>query len=111
MTTFAGICLALIVARWLAQLWLERINDRHVEEHGKEIPEAFRDVTTPENYAKAVAYTLEKSKLEKIELTWGAVVLIAALFSGALPWLFAKFPAHSIWAGAAFIFTAGFALS
>jgi len=103
--------LTLIAAKWLAQLWLERVNDRHVEAHAGEIPEAFRNVTTPENYAKSVAYTLAKSRLEKIELTYSAIVLAAVLFSGALPWFYRMFPAHSIWGGAAFIFAVGFLLS
>jgi len=111
MTLFAAICLGLIVAKFGAQLWLERINERHVEAHRGEMPEGLRGVTTPETYAKSAEYTLAKSRLEKIALTWSAVVLAAALFSGALPFLYNQFPTHSIWGGAGFIFAAGFLLS
>ncbi len=111
MTIFGAICLLLIAAKGAAQLWLERVNDKHVQAHANEIPEALRGVTTPEAYAKSVDYTLAKSRLGKIELTWGALILTAALFSGFLPWLWGKFPAHSIWGGAGFIFAAGVLLS
>ncbi len=99
MTVFAAICLGLIVAKWLAQWGLETINQRHVEAHAEEIPEALRGVMTPEACAKSVQYTLAKARLEKIELTLGAALLVAALFSGALPWFYRMFSAHSVWAG------------
>ncbi|HWD19023.1 MAG TPA: M48 family metallopeptidase [Verrucomicrobiae bacterium] len=111
MTAFAAICLALILAKWIAQLALEGMNQRHVQAHAKHIPGALRDVMSPENYAKSVDYTLAKARFEKIELTWQTLILTLALFTGVLPWFYAKFPAHSLWAGAGFIFATGILLS
>ncbi len=111
MTPFAAICLALIVAKWGAQLWLERVNRRYVEARAEVIPEPLRGVMTPETYAKSIEYTLAKSRLEVLQLTVSAVVLIAALFSGFLPWFWRFFGTHSLWAGAAYIFAVGALLS
>jgi STE24 endopeptidase len=108
------ICGGLIVTRWVAQLLLEWMNQRHVRHHAGEIPPAFVQAITPENYAKSVAYTLAKSRLEMAEATWSAAVLAAALFSGALPWLYAVFgrvAGTSAWAGAGFLVTAGVLLA
>lgn len=96
----------LLVARWAAQLWLEMLNQRHVRAHSGAVPDAFKDVVTPETYAKSVDYTLAKSKYHCVELTWGAIVLAAVLFSGVLPWFYNLFQntfGHARWAGAAFV--------
>jgi STE24 endopeptidase len=113
-TAFLYICGGLILAKWGAQIGLERMNQRHVQEHAGEVPAAFAEMITPENYAKSVAYTLAKSRFEMVELTWSAAVLAVVLFSGVLPWFY-HFFAHdgqvSAWAGSAFLLTTGIALS
>ncbi|MGZ4988732.1 MAG: M48 family metallopeptidase, partial [Limisphaerales bacterium] len=96
----------LLGARWLAQLWLEIINQNHVRAHGAAVPEAFRDVVTPETYKKSVDYTLAKSTFHCIELTWSLIVLAIVLFSGVLPWFYNVFQnsfGHAMWVGAAFV--------
>lgn len=96
----------LLGARWLAQLWLEILNQRHVRAHAASVPDAFKGVVTPETYAKSVEYTLAKSKFHNVELTWDVIVLAAVLFSGVLPWFYRVFEnafGHSIWVGAAFV--------
>ena len=111
MTLFAAICVALIAAKWGAQLWLERTNRRYVEAHAGEIPEALRGVMTPETYAKSIEYTLAKSRLEVLQLTVSAAVLVVALFSGFLPWFWRFLGTGSLWLGAAYIFAVGVLLS
>lgn len=96
----------LLAAKWLAQLWLETINQRHVRAHAASVPAAFKDVVTPETYAKSVDYTLAKSKFHRVELTWDVAVLAAVLFTGVLPWFYRVFQnafGQSIWVGAAFV--------
>lgn len=96
----------LLGARWLAQIWLEILNQRHVRAHAGSVPDAFKDVVTPETYGKSVDYTLAKSKFHNIELTWGVIVFAVVLFSGVLPWFYRVFQnafGHSIWVGAAFV--------
>ena len=87
----AAIVLLLVLARWAAQLWLERLNRRHVLAHAGAVPEAFKGVVDEATYAKSVQYTLAKGRLDQIEATWDSAVLLAVLFSGVLPWAFQRF--------------------
>jgi len=83
--------LALIVARWAAELWLAHLNRRHVLAHADVVPEAFKEIIDPATYTKSVQYTLAKSRFGQIEDTYDMGVLLAALFSGVLPWAFGLF--------------------
>ena len=114
MTWFGGLVFAAIIFRWLAQLWLEWLNERNVRAHSARVPETFRDVIDPPTYNKAVEYTLAKARLRKFELTYDAIVLLVVLFSGLLPWWFARFHGgfwNSTWAMAVALFILGVALS
>ncbi len=107
-------CLLLLLAKWLAQFVLERLNERHVRAHASAVPDAFRAVIDPATYAKSVAYTLAKGRFSQIEMIYDLGVLLLVLFSGVLPWSFQKFIGHfgeSAWAMAAFLFAVGVALS
>ena len=98
----------------MAQIWLEWLNQRHVRLHAREVPPAFASTITPETYAKSVDYTLAKSRFDMVELTWGAGLLAAVLFSGFLPWFhqaFQRAAGASIWADAGFLAAAGVLLS
>ncbi len=109
----AGVA-ALIVGRWAAELWLGRLNQRHVLAHAGTVPEAFKDAVDPATYGKSVEYTLAKGRFGRIEDTFNAIVLLVALFSGVLPWAHAFCAAwlgSSAWAMAAFLFAAGLALA
>ena len=81
----------LILAKWAAQLWLERLNARHVLAHAGAVPEAFKGVVDEATYAKSVQYTLAKGRLDQVEMTYNSVVLLLVLFSGVLPWGFQAF--------------------
>ncbi len=108
------IVLLLILARWTAQLWLERLNRRHVLAHADAVPEAFKGVVDEATYAKSVQYTLAKSRFDQVETTWSAVVLVAVLFSTVLPWGFHAFSqglGNSAWAMSAFLVVTTIALS
>jgi STE24 endopeptidase len=104
----------LILAKWAAEFWLDRLNRAHVLRHAGAVPEAFREIIDPATYAKSTEYTLAKSRLHEWELAWSTLVLLAALFSGMLPWMFDLFAARfgtSAWSMAAFLFASGFALN
>src|SRR5215469_10653862 len=114
MPPFAIIALALIFARAIAELWLSRLNQRHVRVHANEVPPAFHGIIDKATYRRSVDYTLAKSRFGDIASVFDALVLIAVLFSGVLPWAFEKFSASfgtSIWAMAGFLFVVGIALS
>ena len=104
----------LILAKWTAQVWLERLNLHHVRAHAGAVPEAFKGVVDEATYAKSVQYTLAKGRLDQLSLTYHSAVLLLVLFSTLLPWGFHAFTqwlGGSVWALAAFLFVTGVALS
>lgn len=114
MTPFAIVALILVLGRVTTELWLSRLNQRHVRAHAREVPPAFRGIIDEAAYRHSVDYTLAKSRFEDLTDVFNAAVLIALLFSGILPWAFAKFGATfgtSTWAMAGFLFLIGIALS
>jgi STE24 endopeptidase len=114
MSPFAIIALVLIFARAITELWLSRLNQRHVRAHANEVPAIFRGIIDETTYRRSVDYTLAKSRFGDIAGVFDAVLLIAVLFSAVLPWAFARFSASfgtSIWGLAGFLFFTGIAFS
>ena len=103
-----------ILAKWLAELWLDRINRRHVLAHANKVPEAFQHVIDQPTYEKSVRYTLAKNSLSQVEGVYDTILLLLILGAGVLPWALNHFRAglgSSAWAMAAYLFAAGVALS
>jgi len=114
MPPFATIALVLIFARATTELSLSRLNQRHVRARAKDVPPAFRAMIDEATYRRSVDYTLAKSRFGDVASMFDAVVLIAVLFSGVLPWAFGRFSASfgtSTLAMAGFLFVTGIALS
>ena len=114
MNPIVAVVAILFLAKWATELWLIRLNRAHVLQHAGSVPEAFKEIIEPATYARSVEYTLAKSRLHQWELLWSTAVLLAVLFSGALPPAFAWFVERfgvSVWSMAAFLFTTGLALS
>jgi STE24 endopeptidase len=93
MSPFAIIALILILARAIAELWLSRLNQRHVRARADEVPPAFREMVDEPTYRRSVDYTLAKSRFGEVVTLFDAVLLIGLLFSGVLPWAFGSFTA------------------
>ena len=111
---FAIVALVLVLTRTIAELWLSRVNQRHVRAHADEVPPAFREIIDELTYRRSVDYTLAKSRFGEMVTAFDAALLIGLLFSGVLPWAFGKFAAAfgtSVWAMAGFLFAIGFAFS
>ena len=97
---------ALVILRLLAQLGLEALNRAEVRRNAARRPAALVDVMDEATYAKAVQYTLAKSKFATVETIFEVVILVVLLFSGALPWLWLKFNSlapGAAWSGALFL--------
>ena len=106
--------LGLILAKWTAQVWLERLNLRHVLALAGRVPEAFKEIVDEATYAKSVQYTAAKSRLYQLETTYNCAILLGVLYSGVLPWglgLLTHWLGGSARASAAFLFATGLALS
>jgi len=113
-SVFALLVLGLLLAKALAQLWLDALNRRNVLAHAGAIPDAFKGIIDEATYARSVQYTLAKGRLHGIELVWSLIVLIGALYSGILPLGFGFLTAHlglSAWSTAAFLVTVAVALA
>jgi len=114
MPPFAIIALVLILARAITELWLSRLNQRHVRAYANKVPPALRGIIGEPTYRRSVDYTLAKSRFGDIANLFDAALLIVVLFSGVLPWAFERFTASfgkSIWTMAGFLFVVGIALS
>jgi STE24 endopeptidase len=114
LSPFAIIALVLILARAIAELWLSRVNQRHVRAHAEEVPPAFREMIDGPTYRRSIDYTLAKGRFGEVVTVFDAALLVALLFSGVLPWGFEKFTAAfggSVWSMASFLFVTGVALS
>jgi STE24 endopeptidase len=111
---FPVLVIALLIAKWAMQIVLERLNRNHVLANACAVPDSFRGIIDEPTYARTVQYTLAKSRLHRFELTWNAVILSIALFSGLLPgcfyWL-SRVLGSSAWAAALFLFGTGLLLT
>lgn len=114
MTKFLFFAVLLILAKWLAELWLSLLNRRHVLAHKAAVPAAFKDTVDEATYAQSVQYTLARGSFSRFEDTYDTLILLLVLFSGVLPWVFDLFRAqfgNSAWAMAGFLFVVGFVLT
>lgn len=96
----------LLLARLLAQLGLEVLNRREVRRHAGAVPAPLAGVMDAPTYAKAVDYTLAKSRFGSVEMAYDAIVTAAVVFSGVLPWLWTRFDGlapGAAWSGALFL--------
>jgi len=106
--------LTLLLVKAAAQLWLERLNRKHVLAHANAVPEPFKAVVDEPTYRKSVEYTLAHGRLEEVETAWNTIVLLLVLLSGILPFTITAFVTKfgvSAWSNAAFLFLVGIALS
>ncbi len=106
--------LGLVLARCGAELWLDHLNRHYVRARAGSVPEAFKAVVDPATYARSIQYTLDRSRFSGVETVFDTLVLIAALFSGVLPGLFAAFERElgtAPWAAALFLFCVGLVLT
>ncbi len=97
---------ALIILRLAAQLALEALNRAESRRHAGQRPPALAGMMDEATYARSADYTLAKSRFASVETVYDVAVLLALLFSGALPWLWARFnhlAPGSSWSGALFL--------
>lgn len=80
--------LVLLVTKLVAELFLERLNEREIRRNADTVPEAYRDFMDPETYRNSVTYSLAKLRFGYVELLFGAVMLGVVLASGLLAWVY-----------------------
>jgi STE24 endopeptidase len=106
MTWFAILILVLILLKWVVQLGLEQLNRRNVVLYAHAVPDSLRAIMDEPTYRRSVDYTLAKSRLHHVELTYHTGLLLAILFTGVLAWAFEGFGhrfGESVWPMAGFL--------
>src|SRR5690606_30305339 len=73
-----------------AQLFWSALNRAESRRHATTPPPAVAAVMDGETYGKSVSYSLEKNKLEMLELVYDALILLIVLVGGVLPWMFGQ---------------------
>ena len=115
MSLVLGITAALMGLRLAGELVLSALNRAEVRRHAAAPPPAATALMDPVTYAKAVAYTLEKSRFGEISGIFDALVLAMVIFGGVLPWLFAHIAGWggpgAVWSHVLFIMFAGLLLA
>jgi STE24 endopeptidase len=102
---------ALLLLRLIADLILSALNRAEVRRHAKQAPPAVAAIMDEPTYAKAVAYTLEKSRFGMLTEVFDTLVLALVLFGGVLPVLYSQVVSwggpDAIWTRVLFILLAG----
>lgn len=73
-----------VVAGTLLKFWLASRQIRHVAEHRNAVPERFSNTISIVAHQKAADYTIAKTRLGLLELTFGTVVLLGWTLMGGL---------------------------
>lgn len=114
MDHFMWLILALMLLRLAGELVLSALNRAEVRRHAVPPPAAAAIMDAP-TYAKAVAYTLEKSRFGMITEIFDTLVLALVIFGGILPRLFDSTTAwggpDTVWDDALFILFAASLMS
>lgn len=87
METVLLVAVLLIAVKLVADLGLDYLNLRSVNQHAHAVPEEFASFIGKETYAKSVDYTRAKIRFGLVETLFDAVWLAVVLISGLLPWL------------------------
>ena len=115
MSSVLWITALLLALRLVADLILAALNRGEVRRHAAAPPPAARAIMDEATYAKAVAYTLAKSRFAMVTEIFDTLVLALVLFGGILPVLFDHAVAwgepDAIWSRVLFILSAGLLLS
>jgi len=108
------VVVVLMVLHLGGELLLDELNRREVRRHAAEAPPAVAAMMDAASYAKSVDYTQAKLCFGMITEGFDTLVLALVVFSGVLPWLYARFtPLASArtWADALFLLAVGALLS
>jgi STE24 endopeptidase len=87
MNTFSWIFLLALGASLLLKLWLARRQLGSVAANRARVPEAFADSIQLEAHQKAADYTITNTRQGRLELVYGALLLVGWTLGGGLQWL------------------------
>lgn len=84
MNEFTWIFIAALALMTGVELWLSLRQSRYVHAHREKVPEAFSEEVSLEAHQKAADYTVAKGKLDRIESSFGVILLLVWTLGGGL---------------------------
>jgi len=87
METFSILFIFALLLSLVIQLWLSNRQTNAVSQNRSAVPEAFAGQISIEQHHKAADYTMAKLAINKIELIYGAILLLAWTLGGGLDWV------------------------
>ena len=90
MNTILLIFTGLLLLKLAVELWLNRLNYKHVSNASGPVPEAFLGFINQDTYDKSICYTLAKNRFGTLETIFDASIIAAVIFSGLLPWIYGE---------------------
>ncbi|HEY9147753.1 MAG TPA: M48 family metallopeptidase [Gammaproteobacteria bacterium] len=87
MHLFTLLFIGMLLISVAIELWLLRRQIGHVAAHRDSVPEPFAERVTLNAHQRAADYTLSKARLGRIEVLYGAIVLLGLTLGGGLQWL------------------------
>ena len=84
MHLFTLLFLAALVGGLLLQLWLLQRQQRQVAAHRDRVPAPFAERISLEEHRKAADYTLARIRLDRLELVYSALLLLALTLGGGV---------------------------
>jgi len=87
METFSILFILALLLSLIIQLWLSNRQTKAVLSNRASVPNDFSEQITLEQHQKAADYTAAKLAINKIELVYGAILLLAWTLGGGLNWI------------------------
>ena len=84
METFSLLFVLALILSLVIQLWLTNRQTNAIAENRATVPDAFAEQITLEQHQKAADYTTAKLRINKIELFYGALLLLGWTLGGGL---------------------------
>jgi STE24 endopeptidase len=84
---FGALFVAALALSTATRLWLAARHVSHVVAHRDRVPDAFAAEIGLDAHRKAADYTCAKTRFAMVEIAFGAAVLLALTYGGALQWL------------------------
>lgn len=87
MHPFTSLFVAALLAHLVVQLWLARRQVAFVELHREAVPAGFEAAVTPDEHAKAAAYTVAGQRFGMVEAGFDAILLLWLTLGGGIAWV------------------------
>lgn len=84
METLSTLFIFALLLSLIIQLWLSNRQTKAVSRHRATVPDAFVEQITLEQHQKAADYSTAKLRISKIELVYGAILLLGWTLGGGL---------------------------